>query len=189
MVPRGGRSSINPGMLEETAAAAVCLTAHRPVRTSGPRLARRGAVYGRFRHAIPTHIRPQVRDLALRGLVALMVAVELTALLWWRRADDDHQNEGGGINHGDLFSWPARPLGVLARVRAMRGNLKECLVPKLKRGDVVMMDSLLVHRVAAVREVIEAAGAKLRYLPKYSPDLNPIEQGLQQTQGTSESCR
>jgi hypothetical protein len=81
----------------------------------------------------------------------LMVAVELTALLWWRRADDDHQNEGGGINHGDLFSWPARPLGVLARVRAMRGNLKECLVPKLKRGDVVMMDSLPVHRVAAVR--------------------------------------
>jgi hypothetical protein len=57
------------------------------------------AFYGRFRHAIPTHIGPQVRDLALRGLVALMVAVELTTLLWWRRADDDHQNEGGGINH------------------------------------------------------------------------------------------
>jgi hypothetical protein len=56
--------------------------------------------------------------------------------------------------------------------------LKECLVPKLKRGDVVMMDSLPVHRVAAVREVIEAAGAKLRYLPKYSPDLNPIEQAF-----------
>ncbi len=46
--------------------------------------------------------------------------------------------------------------------------LKECLVPKLKRGDVVMMDSLPVHRVAGVREVIESAGAKLRYLPKYS---------------------
>ena len=56
--------------------------------------------------------------------------------------------------------------------------LKECLVPKLKRGDVVMMDGLPVHRVAAVREVIEAAGAKLRYLPKYSPDLNPIEQAF-----------
>ena len=56
--------------------------------------------------------------------------------------------------------------------------LKECLVPELKRGDVVMMDSLPVHRVAAVREVIEAAGAKLRYLPKYSPDLNPIEQAF-----------
>jgi transposase len=56
--------------------------------------------------------------------------------------------------------------------------LKECLVPKLKRGDVVMMDSLPVHRVAAVRQVIETAGAKLRYLPKYSPDLNPIEQAF-----------
>ena len=38
-----------------------------------------------------------------------------------------------------------------------------------------MMDSLPVHKVAGVREVIEAAGAKLLYLPKYSPDLNPIE--------------
>ena len=56
--------------------------------------------------------------------------------------------------------------------------LKECLAPKLKRGDVVIMDNLPVHRVAAVREVIEEAGAKLRYLPKYSPDLNPIEQAV-----------
>ena len=56
--------------------------------------------------------------------------------------------------------------------------LKECLVPTLKRGDIVIMDSLPVHRVAGVREVIEAAGAKLRYLPKYSPDLNPIEQAF-----------
>ena len=56
--------------------------------------------------------------------------------------------------------------------------LKECLVPTLKRGDIVMMDSLPVHKVAGVRAVIEAAGAKLRYLPKYSPDLNPIEQAF-----------
>ena len=53
--------------------------------------------------------------------------------------------------------------------------LEHCLVPTLKRGDIVMMDSLPVHKAAGVREVIEAAGAKLRYLPKYSPDLNPIE--------------
>jgi transposase len=52
---------------------------------------------------------------------------------------------------------------------------KRCLVPTLKRGDIVMMDSLPVQKAAGVREVIEAAGAKLRYLPKYSPDLNPIE--------------
>ena len=51
--------------------------------------------------------------------------------------------------------------------------LKECLVPELKRGDVVMMDSLPVHRVTAVREVIEAAGAKLRYLPNIPQPSQP----------------
>ena len=55
--------------------------------------------------------------------------------------------------------------------------LKRCLVPTLKRGDIVMMDSLPVHKVAGVREAIEAAGAT-SYLPKYSPDLNPIEQAF-----------
>ena len=45
--------------------------------------------------------------------------------------------------------------------------LKRCLIPTLKRGDIVMMDSLPVHKVAGVRELIEAAGARLRYLPKY----------------------
>ena len=43
--------------------------------------------------------------------------------------------------------------------------LKRCLVPTLKRGDIVMMDSLPVHKVAGVRELIEAASARLRYLP------------------------
>ena len=56
--------------------------------------------------------------------------------------------------------------------------LKRCLIPTLKRGDIVIMDSLPVHKVAGVRELIEAAGARLRYLPKYSPDLNPIEQAF-----------
>jgi transposase len=56
--------------------------------------------------------------------------------------------------------------------------LERCLVPTLKRGDMVMIDSLPVHKVAGVREVIEAAGATLRYLPKYSSDLNPIEQAF-----------
>lgn len=56
--------------------------------------------------------------------------------------------------------------------------LQQFLVPTLKRGDLVMMDSLPAHKVAGVRKVIEAAGATLRYLPKYSPDLNPIEQAF-----------
>ena len=45
-------------------------------------------------------------------------------------------------------------------------------------GDVVVMDNLPAHKVAGVREAIEAAGARLLYLPPYSPDLNPIEQAF-----------
>jgi transposase len=52
------------------------------------------------------------------------------------------------------------------------------LVPTLRRGDVVVMDNLASHKVAGVKETIEGAGATLRYLPAYSPDLNPIEQAF-----------
>jgi len=51
----------------------------------------------------------------------------------------------------------------------------EALVPILRRGDVVVMDNLPGHKLARVRELIEAAGARLLYLPPYSPDYNPIE--------------
>ena len=53
--------------------------------------------------------------------------------------------------------------------------LDEVLCPKLRPGDVVVMDNLSSHKVNGVRERIEAAGAQLLYLPPYSPDLNPIE--------------
>lgn len=49
------------------------------------------------------------------------------------------------------------------------------LVPALRAGDVVVMDNLSAHKGVAVRELIEAAGCDLWYLPAYSPDLNPIE--------------
>lgn len=49
------------------------------------------------------------------------------------------------------------------------------LCPKLKAGDLVLMDNLRAHKVAGVREAIEATGAKLLYLPPYSPDFSPIE--------------
>ena len=48
-------------------------------------------------------------------------------------------------------------------------------MPTLRPGDVVIMDNLGSHKGAGVREAIEAAGASLRFLPAYSPDLNPIE--------------
>lgn len=49
--------------------------------------------------------------------------------------------------------------------------VEQGLAPTLKRGDIVVMDNVATHRVEGVREAIEAAGATLRYLPPYSPDL------------------
>jgi transposase len=51
----------------------------------------------------------------------------------------------------------------------------QVLTPQLRPGDVVVMDNLSSHKRARTRELIEAAGAELLYLPPYSPDLNPIE--------------
>ena len=56
-----------------------------------------------------------------------------------------------------------------------RAYVEQCLVPTLRRNDIVVMDNLKAHKVAGVEEAIEQAGASVRYLPKYSPDLNPIE--------------
>src|ERR1700742_1073435 len=53
--------------------------------------------------------------------------------------------------------------------------VEQLLVPTLKPGDIVIIDNLGSHKGKAVRQAIRAAGAKLFFLPKYSPDLNPIE--------------
>ena len=53
--------------------------------------------------------------------------------------------------------------------------LEQVLGPKLRPGNVVVMDNLSAHKVAGVEQLIQAAGAELLYLPPYSPDLNPIE--------------
>jgi transposase len=54
--------------------------------------------------------------------------------------------------------------------------VEKVLVPTLQQGDIVIMDNLDSHKGKAVRRAIRGAGARLFYLPKYSPDLNPIEQ-------------
>ena len=54
--------------------------------------------------------------------------------------------------------------------------LEQVLCPQLQPGQVVIMDNLAAHKVKGVRERIEARGARLLYLPPYSPDFNPIEQ-------------
>jgi transposase len=58
---------------------------------------------------------------------------------------------------------------------AFLAYIEQCLVPTLRRGDIVIADNVSFHKVAGVEEAIEARGAELRYLPQYSPDLNPIE--------------
>jgi transposase len=68
-----------------------------------------------------------------------------------------------------LFDGPINGGSFLAYVEQM-------LVPTLKPGDVVVLDNLNSHKSKAVRCAIRKAGAKLIFLPKYSPDLNPIEQ-------------
>jgi len=53
--------------------------------------------------------------------------------------------------------------------------VEQMLAPTLQPGDIVVMDNLPAHKIAGARDAIEAHGAKLFYLPPYSPDLNPIE--------------
>lgn len=57
-----------------------------------------------------------------------------------------------------------------------RAWVEQFLAPTLQWGDIVLADNLSSHKVAGVREAIEARGASIMFLPAYSPDLNPIEQ-------------
>ena len=59
--------------------------------------------------------------------------------------------------------------------RAFEAYVEQCLVPELRPGDVVVLDRLNAHKTWRVRELVEAAGARLAFLPSYSPDFNPIE--------------
>jgi transposase len=68
-----------------------------------------------------------------------------------------------------LFDGPINGQSFLAYIQTF-------LVPTLKAGDIVIMDNLGSHRGKLVRQAIRRAGARLLFLPKYSPDLNPIEQ-------------
>jgi len=58
---------------------------------------------------------------------------------------------------------------------AFLAYVERVLAPTLVSGDIVIMDNLPAHKVSGVREKIEAVGARLLYLPPYSPDFNPIE--------------
>jgi transposase len=89
------------------------------------------------------------------------------------------------MNWGDNVTLigAVRTTGLVA-LRSMRGAMKTLdfldfvardLVPKLRKGDVVVLDNLRQHHDPSVRRMVENAGASLLYLPPYSPELNPIE--------------
>jgi transposase len=76
----------------------------------------------------------------------------------------------------------------------MNGNaflayVEQILVPTLKPGDVVVLDNLSAHKVPGIREAIEAAGAKLLYLPPYSPDFKSDRAALRKTQSLATKGR
>jgi transposase len=60
--------------------------------------------------------------------------------------------------------------------RSFTAYVEQVLAPSLRPGDIVVLDNLGSHKVKAARDAIARAGAELRFLPPYSPDLNPIEQ-------------
>ena len=62
--------------------------------------------------------------------------------------------------------------------QAFRGYVEQFLAPTLAPGDIVVLDNLGSHKSQGVRDAIRAVGAQALFLPPYSPDLNPIEQGI-----------
>ena len=77
----------------------------------------------------------------------------------------------GAITAPCLFDGPINGESFLLYVQ-------QILVPTLKKGDIVVMDNLGSHKAEAIRDAIKAVGARLIFLPPYSPDLNPIEQAF-----------
>jgi transposase len=78
-----------------------------------------------------------------------------------------------GLRHNKMVAPMAIESAMTGDI--FRAYVEQCLVPTLRRDDIVVMDNLNAHKVPGVREAIEEAGATVCYLPKYSPDLNPIE--------------
>jgi len=76
--------------------------------------------------------------------------------------------------------------------RAFEVYIERVLLPELRAGDIVVMDNLSSHKGTKVQQLIERAGARLLYLPPYSPDFNPIEQAFAKLKALlrkAEECR
>ena len=129
----------------------------------------------------------QLKDVPLKDVVVLDESYATTQFTRLRGRCPRDQRLVAAVPHGH---WKTLTMlaaiavdGVLAAASidaATDGDvftlfIQEVLVPALRPGRVVVMDNLAAHKVAAVREAIEAAGCRLVYLPPYSPDYSPIE--------------
>src|SRR5450432_4522808 len=74
-----------------------------------------------------------------------------------------------------MARWPAPRWTGAVDTDSFTAWVNHDLCPQLRSGDVVVMDNLPAHKSAAIGKAIEAVGARLEYLPPYSPDFNPIE--------------
>jgi transposase len=128
-----------------------------------------------------------LKDVPLDKIVVIDESAAMTNMTRLRGRCDKSQRLVASVPHGH---WKVLTMigamtvkGVLTAVTVdaatdgeiFRRFVSEALVPCLKPGDVVVMDNLQAHKTAGIQEAIEAAGARLLYLPPYSPDLSPIE--------------
>jgi transposase len=81
-----------------------------------------------------------------------------------------------------LFDGPMNAATFLEYVQSV-------LIPTLKEGDLVICDNLSCHKSPAVREALQAIGADIKYLPPYSPDMNPIEMAFSKIKAFLKACR
>ena len=112
----------------------------------------------------------RIRDQPDRTLVELQQALPTSASLptIWRAVTKLVALRVTGLTAPAVFDGPIDGVSFLAYI-------EHGLAPTLRPGDVVVRDNLSVHRSPAVRAAVERVGATLCFLPKYSPDLNPIE--------------
>ena len=107
------------------------------------------------------------------------MAARAAARAWPRRCRTAHWKTTtflAALRH-DGLSAPGVFDGAINGARFL-AYVEQVLAPTLRPGDIVVMDNLAAHKVEGVRQAIEGRGARLLYLPPYSPDLNPIERSF-----------
>ena len=120
------------------------------------------------------------------------VNVSLSPLYAWARKGErafGRAPRNWGKNVTLLSSITARGIGPCLAVEGpttrevFEAYLEHVLAPRLRPGRIVVLDNISAHKGGRVREIVEDAGGELRYLPPYSPDLNPIEQAFSKVKG------